>query len=113
MSEQLLCLVDDLPDPGTKGPFRLGDKSVFVVRHGASVRVWEDSCPHAFVPLEMEPDRFLDITGTYVLCTMHGAHFDPTDGQCVMGPCKGRRLTAVAARVDHGKVIAALPTSGL
>ena len=113
MSDRFLCLLDDLPDPGAKGPFRVDGRAVFVARHGQSVRAWEDSCPHAFAPLEMEPDHFLDITGTYVLCTMHGAHFDPKDGVCVMGPCKGRRLTAFPIRIDHGKIIAAPPASGL
>lgn len=112
MSEHFLCLVSDLSDPGAKGPFRLGGRAVFVVRRGNNFRAWEDSCPHAFAPLEMEPDHFLDLTGTYVLCTMHGAHFDMMDGGCVMGPCKGRRLTAVPIRVENGRIVAP-PTSDL
>ena len=106
MSEHVLCLVSDLPDPGAKGPFRVGAVDVFVVRQGDVIRAWENSCPHAFAPLEMEPDRFLDLTGTYVLCTLHGAHFEPDTGACVLGPCKGRHLTAYPIRIDHGKIIA-------
>lgn len=106
MSEQVLCLLSDLADPGAKGPFRVGSVDVFVVRQGDSIRAWENSCPHAFAPLEMEPDRFLDLTGTYVLCTLHGAHFEPDSGVCVLGPCKGRHLTAYPIRIDHGKIIA-------
>lgn len=113
MAEQVLCLLSELSDPGSKGPFRVGDTNVFVVRQGDQVRAWVDSCPHAFAPLEMEPDRFLDLTGTYVLCTMHGAHFDPLDGACAMGPCKGRRLTAYPIRIHNGKVIAEPPPFGI
>lgn len=106
MSEKVLCLLSDLSDPGAKGPFRVGTVDVFVVRQGDVIRAWENSCPHAFAPLEMEPDRFLDLTGTYVLCTLHGAHFEPDSGACVLGPCKGRHLTAYPIRIDHGKIIA-------
>jgi len=106
VSEQVLCLLSDLPDPGAKGPFRVGTVDVFVVHQGGRIRAWENSCPHAYAPLEMEPDRFLDLTRTYVLCSLHGAHFDPDTGICVLGPCKGRHLTAYPIRIDHGKIIA-------
>lgn len=107
MDTPVLCLLTDLPDPGAKGPFRVGDVSVFIVRHGRRVRGFVDSCPHAFAPLEMEPDRFLDLTGEYVLCSLHGAHFDPDSGACVLGPCRGRRLTAYPLRIHNGIVFAA------
>lgn len=112
-SGTVLCLVDAMPDPGAKGPFKVGGKTVFVVRSAGKVYAYEDSCPHAFVPLEMEPDRFLDLTGTYLLCTMHGAHFDIATGACVAGPCKGRRLTAYPIGIHNGKVIAAPSPDGV
>jgi nitrite reductase/ring-hydroxylating ferredoxin subunit len=113
LPDHVLCSLADLPDPGAKGPFRVGDTVVFVVRHGSQVRAFIDSCPHAQVPLEMEPDHFLDLTGGYVLCTMHGAHFEPDSGLCVMGPCKGRRLTAYPIRIHDGKVIAPTLSDGV
>lgn len=109
----VLCALDAIPDPGAKGPFTVGGKTVFVVRSGGKVYAYEDSCPHAFAPLEMEPDRFLDITGTTVLCTMHGAHFDIATGACVAGPCKGRRLTVYPIGIHNGKVIAATTPDGV
>jgi len=90
MPDQVLCLLADLPDPGAKGPFRVGDTLVFVVHVDGVVRAYVDSCPHAFAPLEMEPDRFLDISRQHILCSLHGAHFDPSSGRCLMGPCQGR-----------------------
>lgn len=106
MSEQILCTLSDLDATGAKGPIRAGNHAVFVVRVDNVVRAYVNSCPHAFAPLEMEPDRFLDLTGTHVLCTMHGAHFDVVSGTCIMGPCKGRRLTAYPVRIHNGMVIA-------
>ncbi|MGE5476907.1 MAG: Rieske (2Fe-2S) protein [Bacteroidales bacterium] len=107
MAELVLCSLSDLDATGAKGPIRCGADSVFVVRHGGEVRAWLNSCPHAFAPLEMEPDRYFDLSGTYVLCTMHGAHFEPDSGLCVMGPCKGRKLTPYPIGIHNGKVIAA------
>lgn len=105
-TEITLCALADLPDPGAKGPFRVGGTNIFVVRHGARVRAFVDSCPHAGAPLEMEPDQFLDLTRGYVLCSLHGAHFDPADGTCVLGPCRGRRLTAYPIRIQDQWIIA-------
>lgn len=110
MPERILCALSELDATGAKGPIRMGDVAVFVVRVDGEVRAFVNSCPHAFAPLEMEPDHFLDLTGTQVLCTMHGAHFEVETGLCVMGPCKGRKLTAYPVGIHNGMVIAqALP----
>lgn len=113
MPDHVLCSLSDLDATGAKGPIRVGDTTIFVVRQDGQIRAWVDSCPHAFAPLEMEPDRFFDLTGSYVLCTLHGAHFEPTTGHCVMGPCKGRKLTAYPIRIHNGKIIADTPTFAL
>ncbi|MGE5516458.1 MAG: Rieske (2Fe-2S) protein [Bacteroidota bacterium] len=111
--DHVLCSLSDLDATGAKGPLWAGDTTVFVVRQDGQVRAWVDSCPHALAPLEMEPDRFFDLTGSYVLCTLHGAHFDPITGACVMGPCKGRKLTPYPIRIHNGKIIADAPTFAL
>lgn len=117
MSEQVLCLLSDLDATGAKGPIRVDRDgravSIFVVRQDDRVFAYEDSCPHAFAPLEMEPDRFLDLTGTALLCTMHGARFDIATGACVLGPCKGRSLTPYPVRIRNGEVIPAPQTFGV
>ncbi|MCR6629318.1 MAG: Rieske (2Fe-2S) protein [Magnetospirillum sp.] len=113
MPDHVLCSLTELSDPGAKGPFRVGNTSVFVVRQGDRVRAYVDSCPHAFAPLEMEPDQFLDLTRSYVLCSLHGAHFDPDSGACVLGPCLGRSLTAYPIRIHNGKIIAGPQPDGI
>lgn len=117
MPDPILCTLSELDATGAKGPLRaLRDGrpvSIFVVRHGGRVFAYEDSCPHAFAPLEMEPDRFLDISGTNVLCTMHGAQFDIPTGTCVLGPCKGRRLTPYPVLIRNGEVIPDPQTFGV
>ncbi len=108
-----LCHLDDISDPGCKGPFTIDGQKIFLYRKGGRVWAWVDSCPHARAPLEMEADRFLDITGEYLLCSLHGAHFDPQTGECVLGPCRGRGLLAYPTIIHNGKVIRSHPTDRL
>ena len=39
-----------------------------------------------------------------LICAVHGATFNQTDGLCVAGPCRGEHLRAVAVRVEHEMV---------
>ena len=53
MNRRVLCRLTEIPDPGSKGfDFRDGDDlhSVFVVRAGATLRAYENSCPHTSGP---------------------------------------------------------------
>lgn len=117
MPHPILCTLSELDATSAKGPIRVERDgraiTIFVVRQGGRVFAYEDSCPHAFAPLEMEPDRFLDLSGTMVLCTMHGAHFDIATGACVLGPCKGRRLTPYPVSIRNGEVIPDPQTFGV
>lgn len=109
----ILCSLDELGDPGAKGPFTVdspeGPRKIFLVRTDGQVRAYLDSCPHLFVPLEMEDDKFLDMTGTEIMCSVHAARFDPLTGCCVWGPCLGRRLTPVVVAVVEGLVVVENP----
>jgi nitrite reductase/ring-hydroxylating ferredoxin subunit len=44
------------------------------------------------VELDWQEGDFFDLTGHYIICATHGAHYEPTSGMCVMGPCKGKTL---------------------
>ena len=57
---------------------------------------YRNRCPHTGAPMEWEPDRFLDISGTLIQCGIHGALFRIEDGYCLSGPCARQSLQAVA-----------------
>lgn len=100
----VLCRLDEIADPGGKG-FSLGDGparvDIFVVRRAGAVHGYVNRCPHAGTPLDWQPDQFLDQSKTLIQCASHGALFGIGDGLCVAGPCKGRRLTPVAVRIEE------------
>lgn len=79
-------------------------ESLIVLRTGETVRAWRNICPHAGRRLDWAPGKFLRSKDGLLVCAVHGASFELTDGGCVAGPCRGDRLRAVALRVDAGMV---------
>ena len=102
----VLCAVSDLDATGAKG-INLGGTGIFVVRSGADVFGYVNSCPHIGVPLEMEPDEFISDFGDEIICSTHGARFRIEDGECVAGPCTGDMLTPVAVKVQDDQIVLA------
>jgi nitrite reductase/ring-hydroxylating ferredoxin subunit len=102
-----LCRLDEIADGGAR-EFAPGTgrwASVFAVRRGRCVVVYENSCPHLGVPLNWAPDRFLDAKGRHILCGTHGALFRIEDGACIKGPCLGAALAAVPHRIEEGVIL--------
>lgn len=104
----VLCRVGELDATGAKG-VTLGEapdwRDIVVLRCLAGIRAYENRCPHQRTTLETFPDRFLDESREIVICTMHGARFRSSDGECIFGPCKGQRLQPVAIRIEGDEVI--------
>lgn len=100
-----LCRLDEIGR--AKGfQFRDGDAVFygFVLRDGAEVRGFVDSCPHTGQPLSLFGDRYFTREGDLLLCSGHGALFRPADGACVAGPCEGRSLSPWPVRLE-GEVL--------
>lgn len=97
-----LAHVDDLSDPGALGfdPGCAGQDTLFVVRRGESFVAYRDACPHfGDTPMAWRKDAYLNGDGTRIVCHAHGAQFDIATGECLLGPCLGRRLTPVDIEV--------------
>ncbi len=104
MSATLLCALADIPDGGAK---EFGDgtsSSLFAVRRGDQVHVYQNRCPHAHTPLNWMPDRFLNRDRSQIICATHGALFDIDTGYCTTGPCQGQYLTAKTVTIQNGQV---------
>lgn len=97
----------ELPAPATAED--AGTLRLILLRRDGDVRAYHNSCPHARAPLDFPPDKFFDITGRFLFCSLHGALFRPEDGVCVGGPAKGGRLTPIPVAVDAAGMLRVAP----
>jgi nitrite reductase/ring-hydroxylating ferredoxin subunit len=103
---RLICASGDLVDGGHGVRFDLSTHSpAFAVRYGGTVRAYVNRCPHAGTELDWQPGEFFEETGLYLICSTHGAMFEPGSGYCVAGPCRGASLEPLAIRERDGQVI--------
>jgi nitrite reductase/ring-hydroxylating ferredoxin subunit len=87
----MLCRLDDIPKNGAKGiEVGEGDNAfdLILLRRGNRILGYRNACPHQGTPLETFPDKFLDDSGEFLICSTHGARFRADNGFCVGGPAK-------------------------
>jgi nitrite reductase/ring-hydroxylating ferredoxin subunit len=94
---RLICASGELAEGGRGVRFQLEPPDRFtpggfVVRHRGAVRGFVNRCPHAGSELDWNPGEFFDDSGLYLICSTHGALFEPGSGRCVAGPCRGACL---------------------
>jgi nitrite reductase/ring-hydroxylating ferredoxin subunit len=103
-----VCASDALAERGDGVRFELeargGPVPAFVLRIDGAPRAWLNRCAHVPVELDWTPGRFLDDTGTVIVCATHGAVYDAADGSCIGGPCRGARLQPVPCREIDGSI---------
>lgn len=107
MTDYQICHVDDIAEETSKEFFvetDTGEQSIFGVRKDGIVTFYKNNCPHLGVPLNLQPDGFLDMENAFIMCSTHGALFKIDDGECVHGPCLGQSLTIIPHRVEDGQV---------
>jgi nitrite reductase/ring-hydroxylating ferredoxin subunit len=106
--ERLICASEALPDGGKGVRFRLRegdrDEKGFAIRFGGIVHAYVNICPHAGTELDWHPGEFFEESGLYLVCSTHGALFEPGSGRCVAGPCRGGQLEPLAIRERDGGV---------
>lgn len=104
----VICRLEEVPDPGARGfsfPGAQFPDEWFLVHWYGKVYAYRNVCPHAGRFLNWKPDAFLTRDHTLIMCSGHGALFDPQDGRCVAGACLGRALTALPVAVEEGEVV--------
>ena len=76
----------------------------FALRFEGRVVGYLNRCVH--VPTEMDWDSgdFLDLTRSWIVCSIHGAMYEPHGGRCIGGPCGRGRLRALDVRESDGHV---------
>jgi nitrite reductase/ring-hydroxylating ferredoxin subunit len=76
----------------------------FALRVDGVVRAWINRCLHVPVELDWQPGEFLDSERRWILCSVHGASYDPGTGRCVGGPCGRGRLAPIGTEERDGQV---------
>ena len=69
-------------------------------------------CLHVQAEMDWQPGQFLDHDRRFIVCSLHGATYEPADGRCVGGPCGRGRLLPVALR-EHDGVVRWYPSQAI
>jgi len=84
---------------------------LLVVRRAGQVYAYKNRCPHRGVPLEWQPNQFLDPSASLIQCATHAALFLIESGECVAGPCAGQFLTRLDCHEDSQGIWLRIGTS--
>ena len=108
---RVICALAEIDDPGARG---------FTCGAGRLATAWICRAPRRaraglrqLLPARRTrtrpaaATRFLTSDGALILCSSHGALFEPEQGLCIAGPCRGARLRALPLRLTAGYVLLA------
>lgn len=76
----------------------------FVVEFMGELRAYQNRCPHLGIELDWAPGDFFDQTKKLLICSTHGARFDPATGKCISGPCVGQSLKRLKVVARDGEL---------
>jgi len=105
---QLLCASNELEERGRAFVFDVlqyhQPARAFVLRFDGRVVAYLNRCAHVPTEMDWQPGEFLDMDKAWILCSIHGATYDPRNGRCVAGPCGRGHLTVLDVREEGGQV---------
>ncbi|HXA46179.1 MAG TPA: Rieske 2Fe-2S domain-containing protein [Burkholderiaceae bacterium] len=87
--------------PVTAGSY---DTTGFVVRYHGVAYAYLNRCAHVPIELDWAEGEFFESSGLYIMCSTHGAIYDPQNGHCRGGPCRGGSLRQIAVREQDQQI---------
>ncbi|HSH40650.1 MAG TPA: Rieske 2Fe-2S domain-containing protein [Arenicellales bacterium] len=107
-SRRLIGYSESLVDGGAAIRFEVQEAGAaapaFAVRYRGRVYAYLNRCAHMSLELDFVPGRFFDTSGRFLICATHGALYDPIDGRCAGGPCRGRGLQPLRVAEREGRI---------
>ena len=92
-----LCAADELVERGDAVVFDViqwRDKATaFAMRFDGEVVAYLNRFVHVPTEMDWEYGKFLDSGRDFIMCSIHGASYNPSNGRCVGGPCGRGSLT--------------------
>jgi nitrite reductase/ring-hydroxylating ferredoxin subunit len=108
LAAEPLCTSDDVQERGRAWVWDVLEYGrpmrAFALRFDGTVRAYLNRCLHVPTEMDWQPGEFLDMDKRWILCSIHGATYEPADGRCVGGPCGRGKLTPVAEQEHGGQV---------
>ena len=105
---QHLCASGELAERGRAIVFDVvlwgGPARAFALRFDGRVVAYLNRCAHVPTEMDWQPGEFLDMDRRWILCSIHGAAYEPADGRCVGGPCGRATLMGLATDERDGQV---------
>ena len=105
---QRLCSSSELEERGRAHSFDVlqyrQPARAFALRFEGQVVAYLNRCAHVPTEMDWQEGEFLDADKQYIMCSIHGAVYDPLSGRCVMGPCTRGRLTKIELTEQNGEV---------
>lgn len=110
-----LCACSELAERGQAYSFEVRWRGelvrAFAMRFEGQVVAYLNRCAHVPAEMDWNPGEFLDADRRFILCSIHGASYDPLNGRCAGGPCGRGQLVALTVREEDGRV-AWYPSAG-
>ncbi len=107
-AEERLCDTADLPERGRAVVWDVivwgRPARAFALRFDGKPVAYLNRCVHVPTEMDWQEGQFLDIDKRWILCSIHGAAYEPADGRCVGGPCGRGQLTTVRVEERDGQV---------
>jgi nitrite reductase/ring-hydroxylating ferredoxin subunit len=78
--------------------------SAFVIRYKGKAIAYLNACAHVGLRLNGSKNQFFDRDAKLLICTSHGATYEPGNGQCISGPCTGYGLIPLKINERNGDI---------
>lgn len=76
----------------------------FVLRFDGRVHAYLNRCAHVPTEMDWQSGEFFDADKRFILCSIHGAAYEPSNGRCISGPCGRGKLTPLRVQERSGEV---------
>lgn len=106
MAEERIADIEEVPEDSTLlFTVREGfdEREVVLVRLNGDIAAWRNFCPH-WTDVRLDKGSGAEFRDGELVCTRHGATFEPDSGHCTYGPCEGSYLEEVDIEVRDGGV---------
>ncbi len=108
MAERWICRSETVNERGLAYRFMVQRggraRKAFVIRYYQQIYAYINECAHVPIELDYNLGDVFDLTREYLICSTHGAYYNPRNGLCLGGPCTGRRLQPLAV-TEHDDAI--------